>query len=89
MKTVKIDEAYSIEIDSYNHTLVQNGINKKNGNPTKVFIGYFPTMEAVLRRVMKHKIIDKIDGEISLSQLLKVIEDTKKEIHDVCAELGI
>lgn len=92
MKRIIIDKEYVIDIDDFNYTLMKkHTATKKDGTKyqKETNEGYFGSLESVLNKVIKLKIIDCIEDEITLAELRDICDNVRTEVREICSQLGI
>ena len=81
---VVLNERFDVEIDSYNHTLVEKSIGirgKSKGKETRVSIGYFGSMEQVLKRILRLEAAN-VENTLKFKEYLKYLEDQNNELDN-------
>lgn len=81
---VVLNERFDVEIDSYNHTLVEKSIGirgKSKGKETRISIGYFGNMEQVLKRILKLEAAS-VENTLKFKEYLDYLEDQNSKLDD-------
>ncbi len=93
MKRIDIGKGYFIDVDEGNFTLKSNikesisEDGKKQESCTTH--GYYGTLEAAIKSLVKLKMIDKINGVVTLPELREIILEIHKEIDEIIKPLRI
>jgi hypothetical protein len=86
-KTIRINESYFIEVEERQLTLKKN-VERTKKDGTKYIgesiYGYFSNLHALLTKLFKLKIFDKVEGEITLKELHTILIETQAEIDEIC-----
>lgn len=86
MKRIDLGEGYAIDIDSMNITLkkdVRVQISKETGNEYEAsnIVGYYSSLESVLKAYYKEKVIDTLGEKQTLNETLNVLKDVKRYVE--------
>jgi len=88
-KRVVIDDKYFMDIDRFNYTLKKRAGFNKAGKEKNTLLGYFSSMDFLLKKLMKMYMIDNLEKVGTLEEMKQTIDKSKEYINNVCIKLGL
>lgn len=67
--TIRIDDTYRVEVDSYNYTLIQHAPETKTHD---VVIGYYPSLHHALIGLKREKVATELD-ELTIDDYINAL----------------
>lgn len=85
---ITISDIYSLDIEDRNFILKKKTVTARNAIRYDI-LGYFSSMESVLKKILRDHLCDSVKEPIDLKGLRELILNSHKYIEDICVQLKL